>query len=333
MTQLAVVPPALAGYEWRAAGREDAPAIQELYRTAGRVDGVELRITLEDLYRELAGPAARNSLLALTADGRVAAYGVMAPPQATTHARQALLRGEVEPAHRGLGLGSFVLAWLEARAAEALEGVPGYGLPKVLRASSPIDLADRIALLEGHEYRRIRYWDTLRRDLSRPFPEAKVPPGLELLAWSRDWERSTMRAWEESFAENWGHAPATFDEWQPTHSGDPAFREDLSFLMIDGAQVAGFSLSYLSPEENAATGIEQGWIGQIGVRHSWRRRGLGTALVCRVLRAFREEALDYATLDVDVDNPARAHRLYQRLGFERVRRTVFFAKQLQVQPR
>jgi mycothiol synthase len=328
MTQLSVVPPALAGYEWRAAGREDAPAIQELYRMSSRVDGVELSITLEDLYRELGGPAGRHSLLALTDEGRVAAYGVVTPPHATGQARQAFLRGEVEPAHRGRGLGSFVLAWLEARAAEALERVPGYGLPKVLRASSPIDLADRIDLLEEHGYRRIRYWDTLRRDLSRPFPEPKVPAELELVTWSRDWERSTMRAWEESFAENWGHAPTTFDEWQPRHTDDPAFRGDLSFLMIDGTQVAGFSLSYLSPEENAATGMEQGWIGQIGVRKPWRRRGVGTALVCRVLRAFRDEALDYATLDVDVDNPARANRLYQRLGFERVRRTVFFAKQL-----
>ena len=60
-------------------------------------------------------------------------------------------------------------------------------------------------------------------------------------------------------------------------------------------------------------------INNIAVRAEWRRRGLGAALLERVLRQARSEACEEASLEVRPSNRA-AERLYRRYGFRRVGR-------------
>ena len=62
-----------------------------------------------------------------------------------------------------------------------------------------------------------------------------------------------------------------------------------------------------------------GWVDQMGVRPAWRKRGLGGALLCEAMHRFKASGLGWAALSVSTEN-RRALRLYQRLGFERVKR-------------
>lgn len=75
-------------------------------------------------------------------------------------------------------------------------------------------------------------------------------------------------------------------------------------------------------------GIQEAWIGELGVRQPWRRRGLATAMLNHSMRAFKTEGLDFATLGVDTENPTNALGVYQQVGFSTVRRSVSFAKSI-----
>lgn len=61
-----------------------------------------------------------------------------------------------------------------------------------------------------------------------------------------------------------------------------------------------------------------GLIQNIGVVPGHRGLGLGSCLIEQAIQGFREHGLRLASLEVTADN-GRAVRLYQRLGFRRVR--------------
>jgi ribosomal protein S18 acetylase RimI-like enzyme len=61
-----------------------------------------------------------------------------------------------------------------------------------------------------------------------------------------------------------------------------------------------------------------GTIQNIGIIPGHRGRGLGTCLIQQALAGFRQYALHRGALEVTADN-SRAVRLYQRLGFRRVK--------------
>jgi len=69
-------------------------------------------------------------------------------------------------------------------------------------------------------------------------------------------------------------------------------------------------------------GIEErrgvGMIQNVGIVPGHRGLSLGTALIERSLAGFRMHGISHVSLEVTADN-ARAVRLYQRLGFRRVR--------------
>jgi len=52
----------------------------------------------------------------------------------------------------------------------------------------------------------------------------------------------------------------------------------------------------------------------IGVQSEWRGRGVGAALLSRLLELANRRGIGRVSLSVELDNPAR--RLYERVGFE-----------------
>jgi ribosomal protein S18 acetylase RimI-like enzyme len=75
-----------------------------------------------------------------------------------------------------------------------------------------------------------------------------------------------------------------------------------------GDEIAAFSVNY------AKRNGDWGWIGMLGVREGWRRRGLGLALLRESFRRFRSTGETTVALGVDVENPTGATRLYERAG-------------------
>jgi mycothiol synthase len=332
--QLPSLPAGPGEYVWRAARREDAEAIHRLLLDIEAVDRRSWVDTMEDRHRDFDDPASNfetDSLLALTQAGEVAALGwIFAPPVGETEFI-AYLWGEIHPEHRRRGLGSMVLSWMEARGHQILASRPD-DLPHYLRTSSLDHLQDRAALFEQHGFQPVRYGFRMRRDLHQPFPEAPMPEDIQLARWDPALDLAVLEACNEAFRDHWGFIPVPEEVWHLWLTQHPYFRPELTFLALakdtgpGENPVAGFSINQVRQEENQATGINEGWIQELGVRRNWRKRGVATALLCASLQAFKQAGLDYAGLGVDTENLTGALRIYERLGFEPIKRSITFSK-------
>jgi ribosomal protein S18 acetylase RimI-like enzyme len=96
--------------------------------------------------------------------------------------------------------------------------------------------------------------------------------------------------------------------------------------VLDGDEIAAYLLGYFWAADAEATGVREAYIGQVGTRRPWRRRGLGGLLLATALAAARSEGYAKATLVVDSSNPTGAISLYERAGFAVEHRAVTWAK-------
>ncbi|MBI2780715.1 MAG: GNAT family N-acetyltransferase [Chloroflexi bacterium] len=227
----------------------------------------------------------------------------------------------VLPEWRRRGLGRRILAWLEARArASLLDGTGGPPeLPHVLNAGIETSNIASAAFAAGAGYAPVRYGFQMRRPLDLPIPDVPMPAGLEV----RPVEPAQIRAiWEadsEAFQDHFEPRAPTEAEFE-RFTADPDCDISLWLVAWDGDEVAGSVLNGIYPHENAATGIEMGWLDHVSVRRQWRGRGLAKALIVRSLALLRERGMEMAVLGVDAENPTGALQVYEGFGFRPYRR-------------
>ena len=194
-----------------------------------------------------------------------------------------------------------------------------------------------MALVEAAGFEPVRRFHVLRHALDAVAEPARVPAGLRLTPFDFDHDEATRLARNAAFADHWGSVERDEVVWRQWFTGQRAFRPGVSFLLIDDADadapVAGFVLSYEYEAEEAAEGVRQVWLGQIGVRPAWRGRGAARALMVRTLESYREAGYERAKLDVDTGNTLGALRLYEGTGWRRDRDWVAYARAMTVPDR
>src|SRR6185437_16009176 len=119
-------------------------------------------------------------------------------------------------------------------------------------------------------------------------------------------------AHNEAFAEHWGSAPRTEQAWQEVVDAR-ALQPAHSFVGVaaDGtvdAYVMAFS--YVPGEL---------YIALVGTRPRARGRGLARACLAASLRAAAADGMAKVGLSVDSENGSGAGRLYESMGFTRIR--------------
>lgn len=311
---------------WRPLTPADIPAYVALLEAARVVDDGEEVMTLETAEREFDDPHCplpTNSIGLALPDGSLAGLSMVFERLTAADARRVFIFGTVRPDQRGRGIGAALVAWGAARADEVLATQP----PELLRVAETF-LDDRldagIALFEAAGFERVRWYMDMRRDLREPIPAPSLPAGLRFEPYRPGVElaEAARRVHNEAFADHWGSMPLERDVWEHDFVGEPRFRADLTFLVCDGDEIAGQSLNYVAEADWEATGIREGWIGQLSVRRPWRKQGLATALLVRSMQAFRDAGLDGAALGVDAENPSGAVAIYERVGFKPAHRSV-----------
>ena len=219
----------------------------------------------------------------------------------------------VHPDVRGRGLSTWLLNQAETRTRVA--GAP------VLNVGTFAENAAACRLFDARGYTPVRHYFQMRAVLDSEPEPPEWPVGVELDRFRLDDARAFHAAVEEAFANEWGHTTMPFEEWKRLRLEAPDTDLSLWFVARDGPEIAGFARC----EANRDGG---GWVGILGVRERWRRRGIGLALLREAMREFHRRGAPHVVLDVDAQNPTGATSLYERAGFRVVKEDIVYEKEL-----
>jgi mycothiol synthase len=303
---------------WRALTTDDAPALARATAAVETVDATGEHFSEQDVRDELEDESVdleRDTLAALAADGELVAFARVYGPAEVRDLDRVYADGAVLPAARRRGLGRRLLEWAEERAAtlhrERHPNVRG-AVCVVVHENN----ASKRALVRAAGYEATRWEHTMTRIVDDRLPHVPpIPPGLALTPYAADWDEAVRHAHREAFADHWGATPPDEQGWSRGYTGLRAFRPDVSWLVLDGDEVAAYLLTYFWEADASATGVREAFLGQLGVRPGWRRRGLGALLLATALRSYRTAGYERAALTVDTANATGALGLYERAGF------------------
>ena len=287
----------------RPAREEDAEAVSELMAAADVVVHGWSDATADevrDWWRR--NDPAENSWLVMEG-GRPIAYGDF-----FEHGDRGELDGYVHPDRKGEGLGSWLVTHAEERARGAGK--------RRLQTWCLADDADARRLFEGRGFAEVRRYYRMLIELDGPPPLPEWPDGMRVATFREEDARAFYDTITDAFAEEWNHVSDPFEQWREFRIHAPNFDPTLWFLVWDGAQVA----AVLRDERRGETG----WVGAIGVRKRWRKRGLGLALLHHAFGDWYRRGVTTVGLGVDAQNPTGATRLYERAGMHAAYEAVAF---------
>jgi mycothiol synthase len=299
----------------------DLEAVTQLIYDACAADGdTVVAVTADELKHEWQTPGfdlEQDAFLVEAWDGHVVGY-----EEFFNEYEHAKLRtdGYVHPDFRGRGIGTALLRIIEQRARDELS----LAEPEVrVSLHSTIDHRDRVSheLHRNEGYQPLRYHWRMEIVLEAPPPEPRFPEGIELRPFVKgEHDVAVWQAQNEAFRDHWGSHDVTLEEWKRSRFDYPEFDPTLWPIAWDGDLVAGFSLN------RYRMGI--GWISTLGVRRSWRKRGLGEALLLHSFAEFYKRGTKTIGLGVDAQNPTGATRLYQKVGMHAASEFVTYEKEL-----
>ena len=322
--------PAIPGLAFRRFDRpRDYPAVAELMSIANRHDGVDWLPTEESLRHEWEHNDGfdpdRDVLLAEVGDTLVGLVDQDWRQRGERVFHQ--LNPVVHPDWRHRGIGRALLAWAESRAIEGtLAGSMGpMSVPHILAGWADLEIPEAAPFAAAAGYEVTGYGVMMTRSLLDPIADHPLPEGLEVRPVRPEDHRRIFDADTEAFLDHRDPAlrtEADFERWFSMPELDTSIWE----VAWDGEDVAGSVWNMVFAEENERLGIRRGWLEHVSVGRRWRKRGLASALMARSMRRFRELGLTEAALGADAENLSGAVRLYEALGFRRVRTSAQYRK-------
>ena len=232
-----------------------------------------------------------------------------------------LVDGYVHPELTGRGVGAELLRLTEARAREELQSVPPGERAYVQNAALTSDRAAP-ALYAAHGYEPARHFWRMVIDLARP-PEPETPTGIELRPLRDPEERHVLyEILEEAFEDHWEHRRRSFEEWSKRVFDLPGYDPSLVWGAFDGEDLVAGNVCFWKRHG------EWGWVGILGVRQPWRRRGIAEALLETAFAEFFRRGERRVALGVDAQSPTGATRLYEKAGMRVFWEAVVYEKEL-----
>jgi mycothiol synthase len=324
--------PPIAGLTFRRyRGASDIPALVELMTAVEIADGTFEIVTVEtiaNLYANRNDFDPERHLLLAEIDGRLVAYAEQLR-SIRDGDRMYDTFGWVHPDQRRRGLGRAMLDHGEARQREraAAEEASGETRPAQLGSWSTETATGNVALLERAGYVPVRWFFEMLRDDLRDIPADSLPDGLEIRPVPAERARDVLLADFEAFQDHWGAVEHTEADIRQILN-DPETDVSLWQVAWSGHEIAGSVQPVIYPTDNAAQGIQRGWLDRVSVRRPWRRRGVARALMTVAMIALRDRGMESVKLGVDAENPTGALGLYESLGFRIDRRSAAYRKPL-----
>ncbi|MDX6505712.1 MAG: mycothiol synthase [Gaiellaceae bacterium] len=292
----------------RAVSAGDVPAVTKLIEEHCRAVLGENEISENELRQWLSVP--NLWMIVAERDGRLTGY------------LDVVLQ---DPEHLDVDIRALDEESAQVLATAAEEHARGSGSgKKVLHgvAQGDDDLAREMYEREG--WQLVRHSFQMRIELDDKVPAPEWPAGLTVRNARPGEAEKIHEAQMDAFADHWDFRPQTFEHWRSFTVDRTDFDPALWWLVEDGNELAGLSLN----QWHFSGDPQFGWVGILGVRPPWRRRGLGKALLLHSFRDFRERGATRVGLGVDAENTTGAVRLYEGAGMRPVRRSDVYEKTL-----
>jgi ribosomal protein S18 acetylase RimI-like enzyme len=274
--------------------RDDADAVAELFvdvfGDARQVDAEEIRSWLDNAEFD------PDWLRVFDDDGRIAGYGDIWPQE------DELVLDVATRDHWDV-----FLDWAEATAREK-------GLPRVRTAPPADHQLARVCEARGYRYWRSSFTMEIELDAE---PLEVVPEGVTFTTYADEHEERLIETLNDTFAADPFWHPVSPSNFREFYLRSRGFDPELWTLAWDRGELAAYSLAY--SQHGSDEGL--GWVGTLGVRGPWRRRGLGEALLRSSFAKLYARGLRRAGLGVDAENVTGALRLYERAGMHKVGQT------------
>ena len=332
-TQLVTIAeaPSIPGLVFRRfRGESDFPHMVAVIDGSKDEDQIERVQSVEDMarvYAHLDNCDPYQDIVIAEIDGEVIAYNRAFWQEESSGDWIYSQFGFLLPKWRRKGIGRAMLHEAERRLRVIASEHPA-GAPRYFQSWAATTEVGSTALLISEGYKGIRHEYEMVRPLDEPIHKHPMPEGLEV---REVLEEHILPIWEaqaEAFRDHWGYVPPTeenYKEWRE----DPIQNPSLWKVAWDGDKIAGMVLNYVNEEENKEYGRKRGWVENISVRRPWRRRGLAKSLIAQSLVMFRDMGFDHGALGVDTQNPNRALKLYEGLGFRPVKHFIIYRKPLE----
>jgi len=297
------------GMSTRPAEAGDLQAVYELVAADERRHIGQIEIEPQDIASFWARPSfdlATDSITVWEGERLVGYAEVFAGKDAET---------DVHPDALGRVIGTFLREWTEQRAlAVADQGA------NVLVGQTIVDADEAGATMfrtQGYE----PLWTSwiLRTHHDEQPAEPTLPAGLTFRSFElgRD-EHDTFRLIEDAFGEWPDRDPSTFEDWSAFTIGRSDFDPKLTLLVCDREEIVGVAICLHYSAE--------GWVHQLAVKASHRRRGLGRALLQLAFAILFEKG--ERTVGLATDSRTGAVGLYENVGMHIARSYTHWAKQL-----
>ena len=304
-----------AGFTARGATPDDLESAMNLFNrwsrsVIGRDEIIELEAIRNDL--DLPGFSMENDIrLVFAPNGEMAGY-----LEAWTLAKPPVhpwIWARVDPDYEDKGIGTWLLHWAEQRVLQALERLPA-DLRFAPRLGTYREALKGKRLFEDLGYQHIRSSYTMLIEMDAPVPAPVFPEGITLRTYNPATDAAaTYQAQRDSFRDHFGYLDEPFEDglekfkhvWEQEN-----FDPTLLFLAMDGDDIVGISLC----PPNSIDDREMGWVSTLGVVRSWRKRGLGLALLRDSFNEFYRRGKRKVGLGVDAQNLTGALRLYESAG-------------------
>lgn len=299
----------------------DLHAVAKLIYEVTEADGdITVAVTPEELEHEWHTEGFNpetDAFLVETQDGRVVGFQDFYNVKNHAHLT---IDGYVHPDFKGMGIARALMERAEARALEEMK-LAAPDLRVYIRSTMDGKDEPAISLHKEMGYATVRYFWRMEVTLDEMPTIPPFPEGIELRPFDK--EAHSHLVWQadnEAFNEHWGSHGSTFEEWSFRKFERPEFDPNLWLIAWDGDQIAGFS------QNRYRMGI--GWVGTLGVRKPWRKKGLGLTLLKHSFADFYKRGMKTIGLGVDASNSTGATRLYERAGMHVVSEFVTFEKEL-----
>jgi len=198
---------------------------------------------------------------------------------------------------------------------------------RMLQSTAADTETDWISVLKSEGYKIFRYSFLMVRPNLENIPNLPLPEKIEVRPVKPEHYRHIINAWNEACKDMRGQIPISdedFKGFQKSSLFDPSLWQIAWYR----DQVVGTTMNWINSQANENLGRKRGHVEAISVRRPWRGKGIAKALIARSLKLLKSRGMTEAALGVDAENPSGALRLYQKMGFEIVKRGRIYRKPL-----